>query len=285
MLKNLVGVLVLSCSVSVFASDLVQSALDLEQISGKITRLAQRITSGNENQRTERNLKIEIQSLIDSAEKMKSLVGQQRDDDRDRPGRGGGRGDGPQRGRDLYTAKCHIDDDPDLTYDQYVLDVKGQTIADLIDNCNELGRATHNRKQFSTGLKNLKFEGSVSNQSQSGVCHIDDDPDMTFDQIVIGTIYGESLQDIIDDCKLIAKNAYKNSASSGLKSINKDVVVPRFMSQAICHIDDDPDMTYDQFVVGTVFGNSIREISNDCAMIARDIFGSRGSSGLRNIKQ
>lgn len=276
------GVMVLSFNL--MAGELSQSAEDLENQTIKISKLAQRIEYGNTGARAERKLRVQIQNLIDSAKNMKAMLGGQ-------GGNGGGSDTGPYprpeprpRGP-MYTGKCHIDDDPDLTYHQNVVDVRGSSISLLIEDCKVMAQAMYPSRNQSSGLKDIQINGEVPHGMQTGICHIDDDPDMTFDQIVQGTIYGNSMGAIINDCKQLANHAYGSQGASGLKKVNVANAIPLGAVSGTCHIDDDPDMTFNQFVPGTVFGHSIQEISQDCRDLAESSFGLHSASGLKDIKR
>ncbi|MCO4793840.1 MAG: hypothetical protein KC493_09015 [Bacteriovoracaceae bacterium] len=113
-------------------------------------------------------------------------------------------------------------------------------------------------------------------------CHIDDDPGMTFDQFVMGTLTG-SLQRIQQDCKDMAVSQYGVNSSQGFKKL-KYIGDTFGKTSAVCHIDDDPGMTYDQFVVGTLYGNSVQEVISQCESMARFTFGNSSSSGIKNVR-
>lgn len=113
-------------------------------------------------------------------------------------------------------------------------------------------------------------------------CHIDDDPGMTFDQFVMGTLTG-SLQRIQQDCKDMAVSQYGTNSSQGFKKL-KYIGDTFGKTSAVCHIDDDPGMTYDQFVVGTLYGNSVQEVIFQCESMARFTFGNNSSSGIKNVR-
>lgn len=276
-----VGTLLLTTT-SAFAVDLLTLSDDLTASSKKISKLAERIEFGNGGARAERNLKKQLKQLMDTAKEMKSMLGGQ-----------GGNGPNPIPGSIpvpppisiMYTAKCHIDDDPDLSYNQNVVDVRGASIAMVLDDCKMMAKAMYPTKNHSSGIKDLQLQGPVPMGMQTGECHIDDDPDMSFNQIVQGTIVGASIQDIIADCNMIAEDAYGIKGSAGLKIVNSGIQIPMGAVSGVCHIDDDPDMTFNQHVVGTIFGHSIQAISADCEALALSTYGSQGSSGMKDIQR
>lgn len=279
MFKKTIVCSVMVMSFNLFAGELTQTAGELEKLSMKISKLAERIEYGNSGPQATRRLRATIQNLIDSAKDMKGLLSGQ-----------GGNGGGPRpQPRPLppqgpmYTAKCHIDDDPDLTFNQNVVDVRGSSIALLIDDCKVMAQAMYPSQSQSSGIKDIQINGDIPFGAQTGVCHIDDDPDMTFNQVVEGTIFGNTMADIISDCKKLADHAYGVQGASGLQTVNENNPIPQGSVSGTCHIDDDPDMTFNQFVPGTVFGHSIQEISQDCRDLAQSTFGQNSASGLKDI--
>ncbi|MFT6631849.1 MAG: hypothetical protein ACJAS4_001810 [Bacteriovoracaceae bacterium] len=281
MFKKTIVCSVMVMSFNLFAGELTQTAVDLEKLSMKITKLSEKIEYGNSRAQDKRSLRATIQNLIDTAGDMKAMLSGQ-----------GGNGGNPNPRPDprplppqgpMYTAKCHIDDDPDLTFNQNVVDVRGSSIALLIDDCKIMAQAMYPTRSQSSGIKDIQINGEIPFGVQTGVCHIDDDPDMTFNQIVEGTIFGYTMADIINDCKKLADHAYGKQGSSGLQTINVNNPIPQGSVSGTCHIDDDPDMTFNQFVPGTVFGNSIQEISQDCRDLAHSTFGQSSASGLKDI--
>ncbi len=258
-------------SSQLFAGELVDSAVYLRSLSAKILKLSERVDYGNSSPAMRRKLKKEVKKLINVGKEMRSMLGS---------------GGGPGGGYPIvsYEGKCHIDDDPDFTLNQNVVDVRSSSIQGLISDCRVLAQAMYPTRSHSSGVVKVYAVGNPPIGVQSGACHIDDDPDMTFDQFNVGTIYGNSIIDIIADCDALAKNIWQGNASSGLKTINSGVSIPSNAVSGTCHIDDDPDMTFNQFVPGTVFGSSIQAISADCQALAEATFGSNSAHGLRDIQ-
>ena len=270
-------------SMNVYASQLSQETKELMNISEQADKIAERIDYGNAGPRGNQRLINNLNLLIDKARQIQQIAGG-RVGPNPRPNPRPNPYPNPRPIGSMYTAKCHIDDDRDFTYDQNVVDVRGETIALLVEDCNMMADAMYPREN-SSGVKDIKIQGQVPYGMQTAVCHLDDDPDMTYDQVVAGKIYGHSISDMIADCKLMARATFGAQGSSGLKDVNSGNNVPVGSVSGICHIDDDPDMTFDQFVPGIVFGSSIAQISKDCRDLAYDSFGSQGSSGLKEIKR
>jgi hypothetical protein len=130
----------------------------------------------------------------------------------------------------------------------------------------------------------LDSGGEDTSRIYSAVCHIDDDPQFDEGQNVQGTLYGEHLKDLIDDCKALAQAAYGSNGSSGLVGIAVDMTkVPSYYQAAECHIDDDPQFDYGQKIIGTIAAEKVGDLFDDCQLIASSTYGAQGSSGLQNL--
>ena len=115
-------------------------------------------------------------------------------------------------------------------------------------------------------------------------CHIDDDSDFTYDQYVAGTVRGSNVAELFDECMALGRAMYANRAiSTGIKNLSSTYSSRAYRS-AECQIDDDRDFTANQFVIGTVVGESVQDMVNQCQYIAQSTFGSKGSSALRDIQ-
>ncbi|MDP7319169.1 MAG: hypothetical protein QF441_01110 [Bacteriovoracaceae bacterium] len=266
----------------VLAQDLTQSAQELIMTSEKISKIAQRIDYGNAGARAKRRLKLQLKQLIDQAELMKQQL----------TGRGGngplpvpGPGPIPNPYGVSYTAECHIDDDVNLDFNQQVIMAKGDTIDLLIQDCKTLAQITHPRGGHSSGIAKIKLIGRIPVGAATAVCHVDDDVNLTYDQHVPGVLVGQTLNDVLNDCKKLAKHAYGNSHSSGLLKVNEHAIIPNYAVTAVCHIDDDVNMTYDQNIQGVVFGQTLQQVAQDCQMLARATYGASSSSGLKDINR
>lgn len=291
MLKKVSICSLLVFSMNTFAIDMVQQAHQLKMDSQRILELAERIEYGNtrgNEARAERKLKKKLRELIDTATELKLSL---RGNPDYRPGpvprptpRPIPRPVPSPRGAQLV-AECHIDDDPDLTLDQEVVTVKARSVQGLIAECQMMEDAMYPRKSSSSGIVKVQLEGPAPRGLQSAVCHIDDDPDLTFDQVVIGTLYGSKVSMIQKDCEALGQSAYGSQSSAGLKNVNANVNLSRTMSSATCHIDDDPDMTFDQIVIGTIYGHSIPELSQECEAMAIAMYGAQSASGLKDIRR
>ncbi len=262
------------------AGELVESAEQLRTLSAKILKLSERVEYGNASGAIERKLKSDVQELIHIGQGMKSMLGGIRGG----PGGPGGPGSPYPPSPVLYSAKCHIDDDPSLDLNQSVVDVRSHSVAGLISDCQAMAQAMYPSQSHSEAVIDIIASSSPGIDLQSGECHIDDDTSFDFGQIVVGTIYGNSIIDIIKDCEMLAQFAYDTFSSSGLKRVNVDQQVPIGAVSGVCHIDDDTSMDFNQFIPGIVFGNSIEAISRDCKALAESTFGTFSSHGLKDIK-
>lgn len=188
----------------------------------------------------------------------------------------------PGYGRGEMSAKCEIDDDPDFTPGQMSGgNLKGSSIQALIAECDAIARASGSTN-YSSGISDIKIVYKPKDYVQA-TCEIDDDPDFTTGQFLVGEIIGRNFSEISTGCRSIAKAAYGEKGSAGIK--NPKIDATAFRVTADCHLDDDPDFTSDQVVFGKIGGASVAEIVNQCATIARETYGDKGSSGLRNVVQ
>ena len=261
----------------VMAQDLTQLSNLIQKSSNKISNMAQRVQYGNSNANVEQRLKTQLNELIQNAKTMKSLL---KETSSPVPPRPAPRPHNPPE----YSAKCHIDDDPSLDLNQEVVDVQGESLVDLIDTCELMAKARHSRRSHSAGVTDLVYQGKVSKGMVSAECHIDDDPSLDYNQVVVGTLYGQDLAQVMDSCKMIGEMHYKQKGSAGLKKLNVDVPVPNRMMTGECHIDDDPSFDLNQDVVGIVYGTNMKKLMSQCEEIAFMNHGSQSSSAVINIK-
>lgn len=184
-----------------------------------------------------------------------------------------------------YEAICHIDDDLDFQYDQVVAGtLRGETLSDLLRDCEFLAKTSY-KENASYGIKGLKTLGRFPSRFYSAECHIDDDPDFTASQVVIGTIYGEDVRSMMKDCQSVATSSYRSQGSAGLVGINKGRDAPEHMTVVECWLDDDPDFDQNQIFGGLLWGRSLPDVINQCAELATLIYKSSGSSGIKIIRQ
>ncbi len=113
-------------------------------------------------------------------------------------------------------------------------------------------------------------------------CHIDDDIDFTFDQVVVGKIAAPNFALAAAQCLEFSKKVYGAKGSGGIRNLGFAAPFGGLVI-ADCHLDDDPDFTPDQVVFGKIRGRSVGELVTECADLARLFYGARGSSGLKNV--
>jgi hypothetical protein len=127
--------------------------------------------------------------------------------------------------------------------------------------------------------------GRISNKVLKAVCHIDDDVEFDFNQKVVGTIYASTIEDLEDLCQKKATKAYGSNGSSGLKDVKVHMEYPAgSLLTATCHIDDDIEFDRNQKVIGAIYGSSMESLVNNCQKIAKKNYGSKGSSGIEDMK-
>lgn len=188
----------------------------------------------------------------------------------------------PHNPKVIISAKCEIDDDVDFTPGQMSGGtLKGANVQAILADCEAVARA-NGSSAYSFGISDLKVVQKPGNFVQA-TCQIDDDVDFTADQFNVGELAGRDFGDIMTQCKLIAKSVYKANGSAGIK--NPQIDLSQFPVTADCHLDDDVDFTENQFVFGKIGAHTVAEAVNQCSKLAKERFGSNGSSGLRNIVQ
>lgn len=188
----------------------------------------------------------------------------------------------PGNNRVIMSAKCEVDDDVDFNPGQADGGtIKGPNIRAILADCEAIARA-QGSSGYSFGISTIQIVQKPANYVQAK-CEIDDDPDFNPGQFALGSIAGRDFGDVMTQCKSIAHATYKEKGSAG---INTPVIDPtQFAVTADCHIDDDVDFNPDQFVFGKIGARSIVDATAQCALIARETYGDKGSSGLRNIVQ
>lgn len=180
------------------------------------------------------------------------------------------------------SAKCEIDDDVDFTPGQMSGGVvKGSSVQELVSECNAIAQAAGS-SQYSSGISDIKILYKPTSYVQA-TCEIDDDIDFTAGQFLVGELIGRNFLEISSGCRAIAKSTYGDKGSAGIK--NPKIDASMFKVVADCHLDDDPDFTENQVVFGKIGGRSVAEVVAQCTAIAKDTYGDKGSSGLRNVIQ
>ncbi len=276
MLKKSLIISLSLLATQVVAQELVELSNLIQKSSARISTLAQRIEYGNTNQSTQKRLKTQLTDLIQNAKTMKSLL---KEDSSPHP-------TPVPRPRNPveYSAKCHIDDDPNLDLNQEVVAVEAQSLSELVSECEILAMARHSSRAHSSGITDIQYLGQIKKGMVSADCHIDDDPSLDYNQVMIGTLFGYSLSEVINSCKMISEMHYSTKGSAGLQNVNSKVKVPNRMKSGDCHIDDDPSFDLNQDVVGFVYGVNVQSLMNQCEEIALMNHGSQSSSAVINIK-
>lgn len=278
MLKKTVIIGASILATQVMAQDLTTLSTKIENSSNRISKLAQRVQYGNSNANVEQRLKNQLNKLIQNAKSMKVLL---KEDTSPIPPQPAPRPHDPV----AFTAKCHIDDDPSLDLNQEVVDVQGSSLEDMMDICEMMAQARHSRRAHSAGITDIKFLGKVKKGMVSAECHVDDDPSLDYNQIIVGTLYGQNLSQVMDSCKMVGEMLYDHKGSAGLQKLNVDVPIPNRMMTGECHIDDDPSFDLNQDIVGVVYGTNMKKLISQCEEIAFMNHGSQSSSAVINIQQ
>lgn len=180
------------------------------------------------------------------------------------------------------SAKCEIDDDPDFTPGQILgKTLMAESVQELISECDAVAKAS-GVKNYSSAISNVKVVNKPLDYVQA-TCEIDDDLDFTSGQFLVGEIVGKTFLEISAGCKSIAKATYGAKGSAGIK--NPKIDATAFAVTAECHLDDDPDFTEGQIVFGKIGGASLADVTAQCAALAKEMYGEKGSSGLRGVVQ
>lgn len=120
----------------------------------------------------------------------------------------------PTYGQVIYEAECWIDDDPDFDYNQRQAGMVRGSVGQMIDECRFRAESTY--QNSSAGILRLNPLSDTTHMD-TFECHIDDDPDFDFNQIVIGKLYSLSSREATADCAAIAQMAYGSKGSSGIQ--------------------------------------------------------------------
>jgi hypothetical protein len=119
-----------------------------------------------------------------------------------------------------YQAECHIDDDPGMTFGQFVMGTMTGTLSQIMNDCKSIAVSQYGSNS-SNGLQKIKFVGDTFGKT-SAECHIDDDPGITYDQFPMGRLYGNNIQEVISDCQALAKFTFGSNSSSGIRNVQNN---------------------------------------------------------------
>lgn len=281
-----------------------QNELQLERQAQRLNRISTRLQDdvanlnsmrpGPQKRQLKRDMKDKLQRLMNVAERMSANIRL--------PGQGGGPvgpghpGPGnpypgnPYPGNPypgysgLMSAECHIDNDWSITYGENIIgQLSGNSALEILQECKSIAQSTYGSNS-SAGIKNIQTSGYLEPGIQSAVCHIDNDWSITFNENVVGVIAAESAEKLIQDCKALATATYGSNSSAGIKELNANTQPAYGMKSATCHIDNDWSLTYNENVVGKVFGHSYSDLTAQCTAIASSTYGSNSSAGIKNLQ-
>lgn len=171
---------------------------------------------------------------------------------------------------------------------------------DQIQNGRRIQPATRSALQSIDKLKKIlsRMENTISTAdsspipprgakplSYSAVCHIDNDATFTYDENIVGVFRADSIQEILEDCKSIAKSTYGHWSTSGLKDIQYHGPLNAQIQSSTCHIDNDATFTYNEYIVGQIVGENAAQITQTCKEIATATFGHWSTSGIMNLNE
>jgi hypothetical protein len=168
-----------------------------------------------------------------------------------------------------------------------LLDLSRRTMRSLERNVDDL-RASE-RKEIADLLGEIRSitlgEDDLPLARYEAICHIDDDLEFQYDQVIAGTLRAETIPELLRDCELLAKTSYKQNATYGIKDLRTLSRFPAQFYSANCHIDDDLDFNVDQIIIGTIYAEDVATMMRDCQSIAQATYRSNGSSGLVGINK
>lgn len=157
-----------------------------------------------------------------------------------------------------------------------------ESLAAGLSRCKKIAQ-----KQFpdrhSFTLKKVKTKVSGLSKIYEARCEVDDDPDFTPDQVVIGNLKTDTIASMYSQCQKVAKATFPDRNSAGILDLK--IAKPLDAQvQAKCHVDDDPDFTFDQIVLTTVYGKTIFEAEAACVDLRKALYPRNYSSGVRDFK-
>lgn len=122
----------------------------------------------------------------------------------------------------IYSAKCEVDDDSMFDFGQFSMGRLEGTLSQIQADCDNIARAQYG-SMATSGLTDVKFLGDTRGLT-SAVCHIDDDSMFDYDQFsqAQARIYGTSVNEVINECKALAKYTFGSMASSGIKDVRNN---------------------------------------------------------------
>ncbi len=119
-----------------------------------------------------------------------------------------------------YQAECHIDDDPGMTFGQFVMGTMTGSLSQIMNDCKSIAVSQYGSNS-SNGLQKIKFIGDTFGKT-SAECHIDDDPGITYDQFNMGRLYGNNIQEVISNCQELARFTFGSNSSSGIRNVQNN---------------------------------------------------------------
>jgi len=119
-----------------------------------------------------------------------------------------------------YQAECHIDDDPGMTFGQFVMGTMTGSLQQIMNDCKSIAVSQYGSNS-SNGLQKIKFIGDTFGMT-SAECHIDDDPGITYDQFNMGRLYGNNIQEVISNCQELARFTFGSNSSSGIRNVRNN---------------------------------------------------------------
>lgn len=175
-----------------------------------------------------------------------------------------------------YQAECHIDDDPEFSPNQSgIRIVVGYGISQVLSQCRDISNSLY-------GLKKVIILEAPPYFVQAD-CHIDDDPEVTPDQYVVGKLTGFDFADVARQCAEIADNTYGRERASSIIRKPTWTQEVSILATADCEIDDDVKFNWGQIPFGKIRGRDLMSLEAQCLRIAKITYKGKGSARTRNF--
>ncbi|WP_413290818.1 hypothetical protein [Bdellovibrio sp. HCB337] len=118
-------------------------------------------------------------------------------------------------------ATCDVDDDAQFDYGQRTVGViAGEDFVSIAHQCREVAKGAH--PNGAGGIKNPVLGNNQGRRITTATCHMDDDLQFDEGQIVFGRIQGRDIVDVAQQCQEIARLAFGQNGSSGLKDVREE---------------------------------------------------------------
>lgn len=117
----------------------------------------------------------------------------------------------------MHTGICHIDYDRSVDLNKFVVGtLVGNSLIELFNLCSELGELTYRNATFA--VVDLNKSRSLD-YSKKADCWVNNTAVYEPGHLLIGKVFGNSLREILYDCRYAASKIYRKPYSAGLENI------------------------------------------------------------------